>query len=194
MASSNLPAIEKKKSWRQKNHLHKEGRVGIPSTDLTPPHICSCLQPRPGFPTSYVHCGIFYRSVSSVKMRGNCLFCWYWWNWWPLLFKLSFLNSTDRVMVFNATFNNISVILYMWWLVWSVEETGVPGENHRPAASHWQTLSHIVDINYTKLSWEGFELTMLSVIGTDYISSCKSNYYTTTMTPNLIDKRIFFLQ
>ena len=25
-----------------------------------------------------------------------------------------------------------------------VEETKVPGENHRPAASHWQTLSHNV--------------------------------------------------
>ena len=24
-----------------------------------------------------------------------------------------------------------------------MEETGVPGENHRPAASHWQTLSGI---------------------------------------------------
>jgi len=24
------------------------------------------------------------------------------------------------------------------------EETGVPGENHRPVASHWQTLSHNV--------------------------------------------------
>jgi hypothetical protein len=23
-----------------------------------------------------------------------------------------------------------------------VEETGVPGENHWPVASHWQTLSH----------------------------------------------------
>jgi hypothetical protein len=23
-----------------------------------------------------------------------------------------------------------------------VEETGVPGENHQPVASHWQTLSH----------------------------------------------------
>jgi len=23
-----------------------------------------------------------------------------------------------------------------------VEETGVPGWNHRPVASHWQTLSH----------------------------------------------------
>jgi len=26
-----------------------------------------------------------------------------------------------------------------------VDETGVPGENHRPAASHWQTLSHYVN-------------------------------------------------
>ena len=23
-----------------------------------------------------------------------------------------------------------------------MEETGIPGENHRPTASHWQTLSH----------------------------------------------------
>jgi hypothetical protein len=44
------------------------------------------------------------------------------------------------LMVFNATFNNISVIL--WRSVVLVEETGEPGENHRPVASHWQTLSH----------------------------------------------------
>jgi hypothetical protein len=25
-----------------------------------------------------------------------------------------------------------------------LEETGGPGENHRPVASHWQTLSHNV--------------------------------------------------
>jgi hypothetical protein len=42
-------------------------------------------------------------------------------------------------MVFNATFNNISVI--SWWSVLLVEETG---DNHRPVASHWQTLSHNV--------------------------------------------------
>jgi hypothetical protein len=36
-------------------------------------------------------------------------------------------------MVFNATFNNISAIL--WQLVLLVEETGVAGENHQPAAS-----------------------------------------------------------
>jgi hypothetical protein len=37
-------------------------------------------------------------------------------------------------MVFNATFNNISGIL--WRSVLLVEETRVPGENHRPVASH----------------------------------------------------------
>jgi len=36
--------------------------------------------------------------------------------------------------VFKATFNKISVI--SWWSVLLVEETGVPGENHRPVASH----------------------------------------------------------
>jgi hypothetical protein len=37
-------------------------------------------------------------------------------------------------MMFNATFNNISVI--SWRSVLLVEETRVPGENHRPTASH----------------------------------------------------------
>ena len=46
------------------------------------------------------------------------------------------------VMVINATFNNISVI--SWWSVLLVKETRVHWENHQPAASHWQTLSHNV--------------------------------------------------
>ena len=62
------------------------------------------------------------------------------------------------LMVINATFANISVI--SWWSVLlveerfvglseaepstDIEETGGPGENHRPVASHRQTLSHNV--------------------------------------------------
>ena len=38
------------------------------------------------------------------------------------------------LMVVNATFNNISVI--SWRSALLVEETGGPGENHRPVASH----------------------------------------------------------
>ena len=34
----------------------------------------------------------------------------------------------------NVTFNNISVI--SWWSVLLVEETGVPGENHKHVASN----------------------------------------------------------
>ena len=45
-------------------------------------------------------------------------------------------------MVFYATFNNILAV--SWQSVLLVEETGVPGENQRPAASHRQTLSHNV--------------------------------------------------
>jgi hypothetical protein len=45
-----------------------------------------------------------------------------------------FSETWVRVMVFNTTFNNISVI--SWWSVLLVEETGVSGENHRPVASH----------------------------------------------------------
>ena len=47
-------------------------------------------------------------------------------------------------MVFNATFNNISSTGISWQSVLLVEETGGPGENHRPVASHRQTLSHNV--------------------------------------------------
>ena len=38
------------------------------------------------------------------------------------------------LMVSNATFNNTSAI--SWRSVLLMEETGVPGENHRPVASY----------------------------------------------------------
>ena len=80
-------------------------------------------------------------------------------------------------MVFNATFNNISVISCQSVLL--VEETGIPRENHRHVASHWQTLLH----NAVHLTQ--FKIRTSVVIGTDCTGSCKSNYHTitTTMAP-----------
>jgi hypothetical protein len=46
------------------------------------------------------------------------------------------------VLMFNVTFNNLTVISLQ--LILFVEETGVHGETHRPDANHWQTLSHNV--------------------------------------------------
>ena len=74
-------------------------------------------------------------------------------------------------MMFNATFNNISVI--SWQSVLLVEETGGPEENHRPVTSHLQTLSH----NVVHLAL--IEIQTHNISG-DYIGSCKSNYHTIT--------------
>ena len=54
-------------------------------------------------------------------------------------------------MVFNATFNTITVI--SWQSVLLVKETRVPGQNHRPAASRPQTLSHNVVSSTPRLNW-----------------------------------------
>jgi hypothetical protein len=59
-----------------------------------------------------------------------------------------------------------------------VEETGVPGENHRPVADE----RYYIMLYRVLLAWEGFELKTLVVIGTDCIGSCKSNYHTITAT------------
>jgi len=62
-------------------------------------------------------------------------------------------------MVFNATFNNISAI--SWQSVLLMKETGRPGENHQPVASHWQTVSHNRpdgDLNSQHQWWETTQL------------------------------------
>ena len=72
-----------------------------------------------------------------------------------------------------------------------VEESILPGQNHRPVASHWQTLSYNVVLVH--LAWKGFELTTLVVIGTDCIGSCKSNYHmimTTTASWKLGEEQL----
>jgi hypothetical protein len=81
-----------------------------------------------------------------------------------------------RIILCNTTSNNVSVI--SWGSVLLVEETREQGESDRPAASHWQTLSH--NDARVHLAWAGFALTTIVVINTDYIGSYKSNYHTIT--------------
>ena len=49
-------------------------------TGWTPPYLCACSRPRPGFPTS--HSVIV--SLCSVSEGERCLFVFrlYWWNCW----------------------------------------------------------------------------------------------------------------
>ena len=70
----------------------------------------------------YDRCGASYHEDALVTALFVCLFDW--------------------LMVFNAAFNNISVISSRSVLL--LEEIGGPEEYHRPVASRWQILSHNV--------------------------------------------------
>ena len=75
-------------------------------------------------------------------------------------------------MVFNATFNNISVTSCRSALL--VEEIRVSRENR-------MSLTIFITMLYRVHLEMGGILTLV-VIGTDCIGSCKSNYHTITMT------------
>jgi hypothetical protein len=126
-------------------------------------------------------CGIL--QLKFLKSNGNTKMCLILRHLSLYLFPSELFSWPIQyrgVSVFNATFNNISII--SWQSVLLVEEIGVPGENHRPAASGCKILSHKCCIEYTS-SWAGFELTMLVVIGTDCTGNSKSNYHMIMTAP-----------
>ena len=110
-----------------------------------------------------------------------------------ILFQVRSLGMQNMMvgwfMVFNTTFNNISVI--SWQAILLVEEIEVPGEKHWPAASDWQTLSHNVVWSTPRHECVS-KITTLVVIGTDCIGSCRSNYHTimTMMAPGMEGVRL----
>ena len=86
--------------------------------------------------------------IQSKRFVQNCTHnVFFLLNYDYLLSCLSLLLGI-RVMVFNDTFNNISVISRRSVLL--VEETG---ENHRHVASYWQTLLYNV-VSSTPRHWD----------------------------------------
>ena len=68
---------------------------------------------------------------SRIKMIDFSCSCYTKFDGKKSQIMIIFLKYRVMVMVFNATFNNISVISWR-----SVDETRVHGENHRPTASN----------------------------------------------------------
>ena len=73
----------------------------------------------------------------------------------PLCYNSWNLKQRDKTLQFSNSHNFFHIPytqhgvgwlsvnkVISWWSVLLVEETGVPEENNRPVARHWQTLSH----------------------------------------------------
>ena len=91
-------------------------------------------------------------------LKSKYVHCWVWF------------------MVFNVTFNNISVCRdsqFYWWRKpkYSVKTTDLPQVTDK--------LYHIM-LYRVHPAWVGFELITLVVIGIDCIGRCKSKYHTST--------------
>ena len=81
-----------------------------------------------------------------------------------------------RLMVFNITLNNITVI--SWQSVLLVEEP----EYQEKTIDLSQVTDKLYHIMLYTSPWSRFELTTSVVIGTDCTGSCKSNYHMITAT------------
>jgi hypothetical protein len=90
--------------------------VPVPSQDLDFQHHMSCS---------------FLCSVSSVKTRCDCLFCWYWWNWWPSLFKLSF----HKELYFLC--KTIQTVGKVWLVLWCLTPLSTIFQLDRGGQFYW---------------------------------------------------------
>jgi hypothetical protein len=86
-------------------------------------------------------------------------------------------------MVFNATFNSISM-----------EDTGVVGENLRPATSHWQTVSRNVVSSTPRLRWGSNSQRkwwLTRDLDTDRHNKFHCNYHTIAAQTTILWKQIW---
>jgi len=114
--------------------------------------------------------------LTSLSIRNCVLFGYYKLYWFILVGWFSW------VIVFNATFNNISVI--SWRSVLLVEEAGVI--RRKPSTCRKSLTNFITYMLYrVHLAMNGvwFEITTIVVIDTDCTGNCKSNYHTVVGIP-----------
>ena len=126
----------------QCGHLYQADTC-INQTHLLKGHLFLVLSLNISYELQHFYWGhLSYKATFSLSQRwpldtGLTVFIY-----WVYYVNSHLCNSVNCLMVFNATFNNMSVI--SWRSVLLVDETEGPGKNIRTVASHSQTWSHNV--------------------------------------------------
>ena len=101
-------------------------------------HFCACSKPGPGFQMSYVVVPPF--CVLWVKMKNDCLFCWYWGNCWPSLFIFIYYPYVEETfswcqkLPLNTGLTTVSISRYKWSVkIWIF----IGAINFSPHDEHW---------------------------------------------------------
>jgi hypothetical protein len=97
-------------------------------------------------------CGFFFLQIENLDTKKNCLYyrkqqlkrCYgkQLVHITVVLRSKNIFSSLESFQRFQLL--NTHLVNSKWQSVLVVEETGVPGENHWPATSQWQHLSHNV--------------------------------------------------
>ena len=71
-----------------------------------------CIQSQDFEFQPHMWCLVVPCCVQWVKVRGDCMFCWYWWYCWPLSFHIFFLFVINRYI--HVLF------VFEWQLIYTV--------------------------------------------------------------------------
>jgi hypothetical protein len=108
---------------------------------------------------------IYFYAVSFILNYSGRMAVGFTTTWAVSAYHHLSIIMMDWIMVFNATFNNISVI--SWWSVLLMGKTEVPGENNRPNNYDCIRCWNLTNNGTDKIEWINYHIFRCQLVWTE---------------------------